>query len=143
MSTYAIVETSGTQLRVEPGRFYNLDRIHEPDSESREPIAEGSAVTFDRVLLLNNDGEVSVGQPYVEGVVVKGTVLTHYRDRKVLVYKMLPKKKTRKKRGHRQEITRLLVESIELNGNAIATAPDAGSTSEAPEPAPAAADSEE
>ncbi|ERN42030.1 ribosomal protein L21 [Rubidibacter lacunae KORDI 51-2] len=122
--TYAIVEASGTQLRVEPGRFYDLDRIVTTDDDDRQPLAEGSTFTLDRVLLISHEGEVTVGQPYIEGAVVEGTVLRHFRGKKVIVYKMRPKKKTRKKRGHRQELTRLAIAAIHLNGTAIALAPE-------------------
>lgn len=109
--SYAIIETGGKQLRVEPGRFYDIELLAvEPEEE----------VTIDKVLLINHEGEVHIGQPYVEGAAVGGTVLRHFRGRKVIVYKMRPKKKTRKKRGHRQEITRLMIDSIELNGSVLA-----------------------
>lgn len=109
--TYAIVETGGKQLRVEPGRFYDLDRL---------AVDEAGQVTLDRVLFVNNDGEPLVGQPIVEGATVTGTVMRHLRGRKIIVYKMKPKKKTRKKRGHRQELTRLMIDTIDLNGKTIA-----------------------
>lgn len=109
--SYAIVEASGTQIKVEPGYFYDLNRLH---------VDEEGNYTFDKVLLVNNDGEITVGQPYVEGATVEGTVQSHLRGRKVLVYKMKPKKKTRKKRGHRQELTRVMVNSISMNGSVIA-----------------------
>ncbi|ODH03233.1 50S ribosomal protein L21 [Nostoc sp. KVJ20] len=109
--TYAIIETGGKQIRVEPGRFYDIELLAiEPDEK----------VTIDAVLLVQHDGEVTIGQPLVTGATVEGTVLRHYRGRKVLVYKMKPKKKTRKKRGHRQEITRLMIDSITLNGAVFA-----------------------
>ena len=57
----------------------------------------------------------------VQGATVTGTVMRHFRGRKVLVYKMKPKKKTRKKRGHRQEVTRFMIDSISLNGTVIAS----------------------
>lgn len=109
--TYAIVETGGKQLRVEPGRFYDVDRL---------AVDEEGQVTLDKVLFVSNDGEALVGQPTVAGATVTGTVMRHLRGRKVIVYKMQPKKKTRKKRGHRQELTRLMIDAIELNGKAIA-----------------------
>lgn len=108
--TYAIIETGGKQLRVEPGRFYDIERL---------AVDEESNVTIDRVLFVENDGEISVGQPWVEGATVEGTVLRHLRGRKIIVYKMRPKKKTRKKQGHRQELTRLMIDSIQLNGVAL------------------------
>ncbi|MEH2183234.1 50S ribosomal protein L21 [Nostoc sp.] len=109
--TYAIIETGGKQIRVEPGRFYDIELLAiEPDEK----------VTIDSVLLVQHDGEVTIGQPLVTGATVEGTVMRHFRGRKVLVYKMKPKKKTRKKRGHRQEITRLMIDSITLNGAVFA-----------------------
>jgi large subunit ribosomal protein L21 len=111
--TYAIVETGGKQIRVEPGRFYDIELLHvDPESD----------YTIDKVLLVNNEDEVTVGRPFIEGATVEGTVMRHRRGRKVIVYKMQPKKKTRKKRGHRQEITQLMINSINLNGSVIAAA---------------------
>jgi large subunit ribosomal protein L21 len=109
--TYAIVATGGKQLRVEPGRFYDIERL---------PVEAEQQVTLDQVLFINNDGESLVGQPLVEGATVTGTIISHLRGRKVIIYKMKPKKKTRKKQGHRQELTRLMIDSIQLNGKAIA-----------------------
>ncbi|MGK7946501.1 MAG: 50S ribosomal protein L21, partial [Microcystaceae cyanobacterium] len=77
---------------------------------------------IDKVLLVNNEDEITIGQPYVEGATVEGTIMSHRRGRKVIVYKMLPKKKTRKKRGHRQELTRLMINSIKINGAVIGQA---------------------
>lgn len=109
--TYAIVEAGGKQLRVEPGRFYDMDRL---------ALDVDDQVTLERVLFVDNDGEALVGQPVVEGAVVMGSVVSHLRGRKIIVYKMQPKKKTRKKQGHRQELTRVMINSIEMNGTAIA-----------------------
>jgi large subunit ribosomal protein L21 len=72
-------------------------------------------------LLVQHNDEVTIGQPFIEGATVEGTVLRHFRGRKIIVYKMKPKKKTRKKRGHRQEITRLMINSINMNGSALAS----------------------
>jgi large subunit ribosomal protein L21 len=119
--TYAIIETGGKQLRVEPGRFYDLELL------AAEPDA---AVTIEKVLLVQHDGDVTIGQPFINGATVEGTVMRHLRGRKVLVYKMKPKKKTRKKRGHRQEITRLMIDSISLNGSKLTSA--AAATTETP-----------
>jgi large subunit ribosomal protein L21 len=109
--TYAIIEICGKQLKVEPGRFYELDRF---DLEVNQDL------DVDKVLLVNNDGEIHVGQPYVGDASVNGTILRHSRGKKVIVYKMQPKKKTRKKRGHRQELSRLMINSISLGGTVIA-----------------------
>ena len=111
--SYAIIETGGKQLRVEPGRFYDVDRL---------PVEEGEKVSIEKVFLVQHEGDIHIGQPLVEGATVQGTVLRHLRGKKVIVYKMKPKKKTRKKRGHRQELTRLAIESIGLNGTLLAAA---------------------
>ena len=103
---YAIVEISGRQFWVETGKYYDLNRI---------PTELGKEITLNRVLLVNNDGELLIGKPYLESVKVKGKILEHLRGRKVIVYKMRPKKKTRKKQGHRQELTRVLIEEITIN----------------------------
>ncbi len=108
--SYAIIETGGKQLRVEPGRFYDIELLHVDPEEQ---------VTINKVLLVQHDGDVTIGQPFIEGATVEGTVMRHRRGKKVIVYKMRPKKKTRKKRGHRQEITQLMINSITLNGSVI------------------------
>ena len=110
MTAYAIIEASGTQMRVEPGRFYDVNRLaNEVDSQ----------LTIDKVLFVKNEGDITVGQPLVTGATVEVTVLRHLRGRKIIVYKMQPKKKTRKKQGHRQELTRIMVNSISLNGEVV------------------------
>jgi large subunit ribosomal protein L21 len=131
--TYAIIETGGKQLRVEPGRFYDVERL---------PIEPDETISLDQVLLIQNDDETSVGQPLVEGATVSATVMQHLRGRKIIVYKMRPKKKTRKKQGHRQELTRLMINSISLNGSVLGASE---TTSDSPEVATAStpADSSE
>lgn len=111
--SYAIIATGGKQVRVEPGRFYDIELL---------PVEANGSVTIESVLLVQHDGEVTIGQPFVQGATVQGTVLRHFRGRKVIVYKMKPKKKTRKKRGHRQEITRLMIDSISLDGSVVSSA---------------------
>jgi large subunit ribosomal protein L21 len=64
---------------------------------------------------LNDEGNVLIGKPYLESVKIKGKILEHLRGKKTIVYKMRPKKKTRKKQGHRQELTRVLIEDIVVN----------------------------
>jgi large subunit ribosomal protein L21 len=103
---YAIVEISGRQFWVETGKYYDFNRI---------PTELGKQITLNRVLLLNNDGELFIGKPYLETVKIKGKILEHLRGKKIIVYKMKPKKKTRKKQGHRQELTRVLIEDISIN----------------------------
>ena len=102
---YAIVEISGRQFWIETGRYYDLNRI---------PTVLGQEIHLNRVLLVNNNGEVLIGKPYLESVKVQARVLKHLRGRKTIVYKMRPKKKTRKKQGHRQALTRVLIEDINI-----------------------------
>ena len=102
---YAIIEISGRQFWVETGKYYDFNRI---------PTELGKEITLNRVLLVNNEGEILIGKPYLDMVKIKGKVLEHLRGRKKLVYKMRPKKKTRKKQGHRQELTRVLIEEIDI-----------------------------
>ena len=103
---YAIVEISGRQFWIEKGKYYDLNRI---------PIDLGKQITLNRVLLLNNEGDVLIGKPYLKSVKIKGKILEHLRGKKTIVYKMRPKKKTRKKQGHRQELTRVFIEDIIIN----------------------------
>ena len=103
---YAIVEVSGRQFWIEIGKYYDFNRIS---------TKLGKQIILNRVLLLNNDGEILIGKPYLESVKIKGKILEHLRGKKTIVYKMKPKKKTRKKQGHRQELTRVLIEDIIIN----------------------------
>ena len=103
---YAIVEISGRQFWIETGKYYDFNRI---------PIELGKEITLNRVLLVNNNNELLIGRPYLNDVQVKGKILQHLRSSKTIVYKMRPKKKTRKKQGHRKELTRVLIEEITIN----------------------------
>lgn len=100
---YAIIEINGRQFWIETGKYYNFNRI---------PTELGKKITFNRTLLVNTEGNVLIGQPYLENVVIKGQVLEHLKGQKTIVYKMRSKKKTRKKQGHRQFLTRVLIEDI-------------------------------
>ena len=100
---YAIVETSGSQFWFEANRYYDLDRISANVEDT---------ITIDKVLLINDEKGLSIGNPYVKGATVELKVLAHKRGPKIIVYKMRPKKKTRTKNGHRQELTRVMVTSI-------------------------------
>ena len=103
--TYAIVETSGAQFWLEPNRYYDLDRCHAEVND---------VLTLEKVLLINDGKDLKLGKPYVKDAKVEIKVLEHRRGPKIIVYKMRPKKKTRRKNGHRQELTRVLVQSISI-----------------------------
>ncbi len=126
--TYAIIQTGGKQLRVEPGRFYDVELL---------PVEPNGTLTLDQVLLIKHDDGLDIGQPLVPDATVEITSLGNRRGRKILVYKMKPKKKTRKKRGHRQNYTRILVNSISLGGQLVG----GSQTSAPPEPVEVSASS--
>nr|QYB19024.1 ribosomal protein L21 [Climaconeis cf. scalaris]QYB19129.1 ribosomal protein L21 [Climaconeis cf. scalaris] len=100
---YAIIEISGRQFWIESGKYYDFNRI---------PLQSGKQIALNRILLINNDGDILIGKPYLESVKIKGKIVQHLRDKKIIIYKMRPKKKTRKKQGHRQNLTRVLIENI-------------------------------
>ncbi len=111
--SYAIIQTGGKQYRVETGRFYDVELLS---------AAPNDKLTISDVLFVNMDGAVSIGQPLVTGAVVEVTVLSHLKAKKVIVYKMKPKKKTRSKNGHRQPLTRIMVDAINLGQTVPAAA---------------------
>ena len=78
---------------------------------------EKDKITLEKVLLLKDNDSISVGKPYVKDAKIELEVVSHRRDKKILVYKMRPKKKTRRKMGHRQELTRVMVKSITIGKN--------------------------
>ena len=101
--SYAIVEASGKQFWVQANRYYDLDRLKAEVDE---------IVTLENVLLINEAKGTTLGKPYIKGASVQIKVMEHRRGPKLIVYKMRPKKKTRRKNGHRQELTRVMVQSI-------------------------------
>jgi ribosomal protein L21 len=94
---YAIIDVGGVQHLVEEGRWYTCNRLN---------AAPGDIVSFGRVLALKADGEFHVGQPYVDGVNVEAEIVEDLKSPKVIIYKMKPKKHTRKTVGHRQHLTK-------------------------------------
>ena len=103
---YAIAETSGQQFWFEVNRYYDIDRLN---------AKENDKITLEKVLLLKDNDTITVGKPYVKDAKIELEVVSHKRDKKILVYKMRPKKKTRRKMGHRQELTRVMVKSITID----------------------------
>ena len=106
---YAIAETSGQQFWFEVDRYYDIDRLNAKEKDK---------ITLEKVLLLKDKDSISVGKPYVKDAKIELEVVSHRRDKKILVYKMRPKKKTRRKMGHRQELTRVMVKSISIGNSA-------------------------
>jgi large subunit ribosomal protein L21 len=101
---YALVEFKGKQYKAEKGALLKVDRI------DAEP---GSALEIDTVLLLSGgEGGVSVGTPYVQGAKVSAKVESHEKDKKIIVFKYMPKKDYRRKQGHRQQYSVIKIEDI-------------------------------
>jgi large subunit ribosomal protein L21 len=107
---YAIAETSGKQFWFEVNRYYDIDRLNAKEKDK---------ITLEKVLLLKDKNSITIGKPYVENAKIELEVVSHKRDKKIIVYKMRPKKKTRRKMGHRQELTRVMVKSISLGKSSI------------------------
>lgn len=100
---YAIVEIAGQQFKVEKDRYIYTHRM---------AGEEGAALEFDQVLLLDKGGDITVGAPTVPGVKVTGKIVAHVRGEKVLVFKKKRRKGYQKMNGHRQDLTKIMIESI-------------------------------
>ncbi len=101
--SYAVIRTGGKQYRVSAGERIAVEKL----------VGEvGSAVLFSDVLLMKDGDTVKVGRPLIEGAEVKGKIVAHERAKKVVIYKKRRRKGYTKKQGHRQEQTRVLIESI-------------------------------
>ncbi len=101
---FVIIEQGGKQYRAAEGGTIEVDRL---------PNEVGEALTLDDVLLSVDDDDVKIGTPLIKGAKVKATVVEHFKGRKILVFKYRPKQRYRVKSGHRQQYTRLQIESIE------------------------------
>jgi large subunit ribosomal protein L21 len=99
---YAIIQTGGKQYRVEEGQAIYIEKLN---------AEAGAEVSFDQVLLVGGDS-VKVGSPLVSGATVTGTVEKHGKQKKIIVYKYKPKKDTKKKQGHRQPYTKVVINKI-------------------------------
>jgi large subunit ribosomal protein L21 len=100
---YAIVDIAGQQFKVEEGRRVFVNRLQ---------AEEGSAISFEKVLLKDTDGNVVIGTPYLEGATVSATVLKHLKGKKVLVFKKKRRKGYQKCNGHRQQLTQIQIDAI-------------------------------
>ncbi len=106
---YAVIKTGGKQYRVSPGDRLMVEKL---------PGEAGDKVVFDRVLLVVDNDNVHIGRPLVEGAKVEATIVRQTRGRKVIVFKYKPKNRYRRKKGHRQYYTEVLVDRIALESGA-------------------------
>ena len=100
---FAIVEAGGKQYQLEEGRYIDIEKL------------EGSAdekVVFDKIIMIVNGKKSKIGQPYVTGASVEGKIVKHDKAKKIIVFKQRPKKGYRKKQGHRQQFTRVMISKI-------------------------------
>ena len=100
---YAIVDIAGQQFKVEKGQEVFVHRL---DGD------EGAKMEFDKVLLVDNGGKVSVGTPTVEGAKISARIVSHLRGDKVIVFKKKRRKGYQKSNGHRQDLSKVLIEKI-------------------------------
>nr|QCI06235.1 ribosomal protein L21 [Dicranema revolutum] len=101
--TYAIIEASGKQIWIEPGKFYDLNHI---------PGEPGDLIHLNRVLLINKKGIQYIGTPCLKSIKIQAKILRHVKHKKITVFKIKPKKNNKSKQGHRQKLTRLLIQKI-------------------------------
>ncbi|MFZ2487234.1 MAG: 50S ribosomal protein L21 [Anaerolineae bacterium] len=102
---YAVIRTGGKQYRVAPGEWLDVEKL---------PGVVGEQLTLSDILLVADGDKVTIGQPVVKGATVKATVKAQHKGKKVIVFKYRPKQRYRVKNGHRQNLTRLHIDSIEL-----------------------------
>ena len=100
---YAVVETGGKQYKVSAGQVVEVEKL---------AVEVGEKLELDRVLLVADGAEVRVGRPTVEGAKVFATVTDHFKGPKIIVFKHRPRQRYRRKKGHRQNYTRLTIEEI-------------------------------
>jgi large subunit ribosomal protein L21 len=102
---YAIVEIAGQQFKVQKDQKVFVHRLN---------AEAGQTLTFDRVLLVDNDGKITLGAPAIEGASITAEVLQHVKGDKVIIFKKKRRKGYRKKNGHRQSFTAIKVADIKL-----------------------------
>jgi len=108
---FAVIKTGGKQYKVQEGDVLNVEKLS---------MKKDKKVTFDKVLLVEDEGKTLIGTPFVENVLVRAEVIENFKDKKVIVFKKKRRKQYRRTRGHRQELTRIKIEEI-LHG--VKTAP--------------------
>jgi len=110
---YAVLNSGGKQYKVQKGEVLKVEKISGD---------VGSSVTFDRVLMFSDGENVSIGQPVLDSVSVEGHIVEQGKARKIIVFKYKRRKRFRRKNGHRQEFTAVLIDSIKAKGTKAAKA---------------------
>lgn len=100
----AVIKTGGKQYKVTPGQKIKIEKLE---------LEEGKEVTFDEVLLIDNNDNLTIGEPMIKNAKVLGKVLKQDKHEKVIIYKYKPKKRYRLKKGHRQPFTEVEILKIE------------------------------
>jgi large subunit ribosomal protein L21 len=100
---YAIIETGGKQYKVQNGDIIYVEKL---------AVEQDQTVTFDKVIAVSDDNGIKVGDPYVSGLTVEGTVLKNGKGKKITVFTYRPKKSSKRKLGHRQPYTKIQISSI-------------------------------
>ena len=104
MSKLAIIKTGGKQYLVSSGEKIKIEKVD---------VEEGKEIVFNEVLLLNDGKETKIGTPFIPGSKVKGKVLAHDKGDKIIVFKYKPKKRYKKKKGHRQPFSEVEITKID------------------------------
>lgn len=102
--SFAIIETGGNQYRVEPGQSIRVEKLE---------AQEGDSVEFDKVLLRSSDNDLELGKPYIKGAKVEAKVKEQGREDKKIIFRYKPKKRHRRKQGHRQPYTEVEILRVE------------------------------
>ena len=100
---FAVIKTGGKQYKVQEGDILNVEKLN---------MDKDKKVTFDKVLLVEDEGKTLIGTPFVENALVRAEVIENFKDKKVIVFKKKRRKQYRRTRGHRQELTRIKIEEI-------------------------------
>ncbi len=107
---YAIVDIAGQQVKVKQGEKFYVNRLENK---------EGENVSFDKVLLIDNEKNVLIGEPYLKDAVVNATIISHLKGDKVLIFKKKRRKGYRKLNGHRQYLTQITIDAIAEKGGSV------------------------
>lgn len=100
---FAVIKTGGKQYKVQEGDVLNVEKLN---------MEKEKKVTFDKVLLIEDEGKTLIGTPFVENALVRAEVIENFKDKKILVFKKKRRKQYRRTRGHRQELTQIKIEEI-------------------------------